>query len=1527
MRWGVGLVFANSLTLCLSSTPVCGAPPEKGSAPRTAASGPVRSITDWRNAGNLLRRSRQALTEGNLELAEWYASATERLNLNWESGLARGGDSPKRIREEIAKARGAATVAGNGTTGKGTASAGPANANPRGTYANQVSGNNVVRAAATSTAQQILDAVHQAAPEPSLPTKPLMGVQLASHTDSPEKSLAPSDESSDAAPSTAAPTSGLSVPSSIVDPASHADLTIRGADQTMEVPSTSKLLQQAARIQVAGQSPAPPAASAASSDRQSAAPVSAVDWQAKKAQALGWLAEAKAALDRSDLALADQFARAAQELRVPDRFFEAGDPRPWMLLMEVNKQQERLASQPNFNAAKENFAAPPMTNPLQDAYSGYDELGSVSGTISVPQGTPPIKVGPATQLYVNPQQYPATIDPRIAAAQLQVMQQQQSPPGMGPQGTAMMIPNASVSQYVQGVPAAPAVMSQPIQQFATALPEASPVSIPATSGETVASQVEPAPQNLSSLPQRTAASPEGTPPGALTKPARAPRPIARTGPPASPLAAQQPMPPKTVKKAPPKPHPELANVLAAALQADEAGIEPGTEYDESSASDSPLDPAPMVDLHPPGETAPIPERAPPPKMLVVESTPTGREGARGAAPLQQPAPEPRSAGYALYETGREALENQNLPAAEQAFKQAWKYEADFDPDTRQRLQDHLQMLEKSGSLSAREAESDAIESMGDTEQPSTEVSDAVRRLVSDVAREIAETRLMKESDPSAAWDRLQELKTKVEQAQVADEYRRPLLDRVSRQTSELEQYISQNRARLENDERNKAILEEVERRQQQRSNDEIKIAQFVEQFNDLLDQQRYPEALTVAKQARELDPRNPVVISMVEKGQIARQVYLGMMRNERFGNNSLLASNGVLDASVPPEADYMFPGAAEWNDLRLSREELLARQQNGDTTESERQIQKALRKQINLSFKDEPLGVAMEKISKELGINIYLDPEGLMAEGITSDQPVTLPKLPQPISLRSALNLMLEPLHLSYVAKDEVLRITSEDAKSGTLEPRTYNVADLVIPIPNFVPNNSVGLPGALREAHNLVGQGILTGALNQLPMGLSQVPVPLTFSQNNPTMGTGNTNGSILAQLATSNSNVSGIPSPPVVGPGYPGTSAPGGGSQADFGTLINLIQTTIETDSWQDNGGNGSIGAFPTNLSLVVTNTQDVHEKIVDLLKQLRRLQDLQVTIEVRIITLNDSFFERIGVDFDFNLDDNSGLSVTDLQRLDDQGPSITVGLDPFGVVTPDLDVKFTQGSFGATSPTFGRFDTNSVANIGFAILSDIEAFFLIQAAQGDDRSNVLQAPKVTLFDGQTASVSDVSQRPFVTSVIPVVGDFAAAHQPVITVLTEGTTLSVNAVVSNDRRFVRLTLVPFFSRIGNVDTFTFDGRTDSDTGTSAADPTDETQTVRNNVRNTRLGTTVQLPTLAFTTVNTTVSVPDGGTILLGGIKRLSEGRNERGVPMLSKIAYVNRLFRNVGIGRETQSLMLMVTPRIIIQEEEEEKLGTEKP
>ncbi len=415
-------------------------------------------------------------------------------------------------------------------------------------------------------------------------------------------------------------------------------------------------------------------------------------------------------------------------------------------------------------------------------------------------------------------------------------------------------------------------------------------------------------------------------------------------------------------------------------------------------------------------------------------------------------------------------------------------------------------------------------------------------------------------------------------------------------------------------------------------------------------------------------------------------------------------------------------------------------------------------------------------------------------------------------------------------------------------------------------------------------------------------------------------------------------MPLPQTVAPQYStwGPKAAGGGiTEADFDELINLIQETIDPDSWEINGGTARMRPFPTTLSLIVTQTQENQDRIQDLLTRLRELNDVQIVVEVRFIQLRDDFFERIGIDFDLKWNDASGLTnQTEIpDNVADIGGRIVVGREPIGeafVATADLDIPFRQNSFGSSVPQFGGFAADTALNFGFAILSDIEVFFLLQAAKGDQRTNVTDAPTVTMFNGQSASVFSGEQVPFVTSITPVVGDFAAAQQPVITILPEGTQLNVRAVVSGDRRFVKMTLVPFFSQITQVDTFQFAGerRVRQRRGTALRDILDaiggdldpDAPLGNDELEIVESGTTVQLPTFANTTITTTVSVPDGGTVLLGGIKSMSEGRTERGVPFLSNIPYVNRLFTNVGIGRETNSLMMMVTPRIIIQEEEEQ-------
>jgi general secretion pathway protein D len=85
--------------------------------------------------------------------------------------------------------------------------------------------------------------------------------------------------------------------------------------------------------------------------------------------------------------------------------------------------------------------------------------------------------------------------------------------------------------------------------------------------------------------------------------------------------------------------------------------------------------------------------------------------------------------------------------------------------------------------------------------------------------------------------------------------------------------------------------------------------------------------------------------------------------------------------------------------------------------------------------------------------------------------------------------------------------------------------------------------------------------------------------------------------------------------------------------------------------------------------------------------------------------------------------------------------------------------------------------------------------------------------------------------------------------------------------------------------------------------------------------GTTIQLPNVTVQDLQTTVSVPDGGTLLLGGQKQSGEVEREMGVPIISKIPILNRLSTNRGKIRDEQTLLILIRPKIIIQQEEEEK------
>jgi general secretion pathway protein D len=860
----------------------------------------------------------------------------------------------------------------------------------------------------------------------------------------------------------------------------------------------------------------------------------------------------------------------------------------------------------------------------------------------------------------------------------------------------------------------------------------------------------------------------------------------------------------------------------------------------------------------------------------------------------------------LFLEGEQALQAQQTDRARQLYLQAAARMDELDLLTQDRLKGRLNILGRGQLLDETAQKQIALR-----RKASAELATAQRA-----------ARTLQQNNPLGAQRVLQEARVAVTKAGLDPQSEVQLLARVDHDIKLMSTYIEQNRGRIELDDKNDRVKKELARERQYNIQKQRTLAGIVEQFNQLMDQQRWAEADVLVKQAQNLDPDNtePVVRQLVWTNRFRSNLVTGeQIRDAKAGGfEKAMASVDEASEAFDDRNPRRFP--KNWDALRLRRG---APRMDRRRSPKEIEIEQKLKSPVSLQFNKAPLQEVVEYLSKVTDVNMHLDPTGLAASGVEPNTPVTV-NLQQEISLRSALQIILHPLRLSWVIKDEVLKVTSSDLRDEEVYTVTYDVADLVIPIPNFTPTVNMGLAGSIQEAYR---QAQYTGGV------AGQAPVVVAASN------TGGANAkladNVLAQLGPQGLNM-----------GRPGTGPGGleGGNQPNFDTLIELIVTTINPQSWEEVGGPGRINRFPHNLSLVISQTQETHSQIEDLLSQLRRLQDLQVTIEVKFISLNDNFFERIGVDFDFDINDNidspfmifgkplnggkpdSALTTAQRDMRDrDKARSVTVGLSAPGVFSSDLDIPFSQDSFSIAVPQFGGFQPTAGGSIGFAILTDIEAFFFIQAAQGDQRSNVLQAPKVTLFNGQSAIVQDITQSPFVISVIPVVGDFAAAYQPVIAVLSEGSFLSVQGVVSPDRRFVRMTVAPFFSTIGKVNQFSFDGQqslTDQSDNTTDTGSTTSKLTKTSNFQSAQRATTVQLPSFSFITVTTTVSVPDGGTVLLGGIKRLSEGRSEFGVPILSKVPYVNRLFKNVGIGRETQSLLMMVTPRIIIQEEEESLL-----
>jgi type IV pilus assembly protein PilQ len=330
--------------------------------------------------------------------------------------------------------------------------------------------------------------------------------------------------------------------------------------------------------------------------------------------------------------------------------------------------------------------------------------------------------------------------------------------------------------------------------------------------------------------------------------------------------------------------------------------------------------------------------------------------------------------------------------------------------------------------------------------------------------------------------------------------------------------------------------------------------------------------------------------------------------------------------------------------------------------------------------------------------------------------------------------------------------------------------------------------------------------------------------------------------------------------------------------------IAKLLTTGSLQGQGGAGSSNATRGFLSArgsvsfdIRTNTlliNDTPEKV----KQLRDIIAVldkpvqQVLIESRIVIATDTFSRELGAKFGVNgrqnntSFSNSTTATTSLQAGVGGGNVVSIGgSDLGGGTTGGLNVNLPAGT-----PS---------GSIGLGILGANYSLDLeLTAAQTEGTSEVISSPRVITANNVEAIIRQGQEIGYVT----------------FQNTTGGTAGSGTATVAFKDAVLELRVTP---------TITADNRVYLAINVTK-DALDGYVTVPGSG---------QVPTIDTRSINTSVLVDNGQTVVLGGIYEVDKTNTIVKVPGLGDIPVLGALFRQTTRGDTKAELLIFVTPRIL--------------
>lgn len=325
-------------------------------------------------------------------------------------------------------------------------------------------------------------------------------------------------------------------------------------------------------------------------------------------------------------------------------------------------------------------------------------------------------------------------------------------------------------------------------------------------------------------------------------------------------------------------------------------------------------------------------------------------------------------------------------------------------------------------------------------------------------------------------------------------------------------------------------------------------------------------------------------------------------------------------------------------------------------------------------------------------------------------------------------------------------------------------------------------------------------------------------------------------------------------------------------------LIESKLNKSSWDAERGTSILS---NSGQLLVTQTYEMHLMIEDFLTRLRRSRATQVAVNTRIIRSVSDQLESIGVNW-------QGLDQADLGDAGFGGTGAGFLSDVTKLDSYDLRAGVFTGA-GSEPSTQSR---NGLLG-QFTVLGNSQYEAVLAALESTEVINTLTAPRILVYNNQLAFIAIIEQQSYISDYNVTDGIF----DPQIASFFSGIVLEVRPTISSNRKYITLQLSPTIRDLDDIV------------------PTDVVQS--NNFI-----LTANTPVVRTVAVQTTVSIPDRGVMVIGGMAKIDKRKETTGIPILSKIPLLGRLFRRDTTTMSRENILILVNAEIILLEEVENNL-----